>query len=168
MHARTSPSSSFKVLGGLLVLLGIWAALIPFVGPSIGLSSGKSWNLTEGRVTLHLIPGIVAALGGFLLASGRTGRLALGAGLAVLGGVWSVVAPTLHPLWADGGGGMMMMGSSKLSSAMSSLAYHYGVGILITLVAAFALGMLTGSRHARTDKRTEAPVEDRERSLANS
>ncbi len=68
--------------------------------------------------------------------------------LAVAGGVWFVIAPTLHPLWADPGMDGMSMGESALSSALSGLGYHYGTGALITVAAAYALGAFGSAREA--------------------
>src|SRR3989442_481018 len=61
------------VLGGLLlVLLGLWAALIPFVGPYFNFEfvSDKAWDWTSDRFWLSVLPGAVIALGGLPGAAG--------------------------------------------------------------------------------------------------
>jgi len=95
---------------------------------------------------LHLLPGLAAIIGGLLLASAPRTRQAGGALIALLGGVWFVIGPSLHPLWADTtvqsmSGGMMHAGSA-MSSALSALGYHYGTGALIIVAGAYALGVL--------------------------
>ena len=55
--------------GILLVLLGAWGALIPFIGPYVSLSftPDGAWTWTAGRGWLEVLPGAAAALGGLLL-----------------------------------------------------------------------------------------------------
>jgi len=130
-------------------IVGIWGALIPFVGPSFGYGMGtsQSWQWSESHLTLHLAPGLAAVLGAALMLQGQRARQLSGATLAVLGGAWFVLAPTLHPLWATPSmGGMGGMGGSALSSALSGLGYHYGTGAVIAIAAAYALGVLSAGR----------------------
>ncbi len=126
-------------------------ALVPFVGPSFdfGMGDTPAWTWTEGRATLHLAPGIAAMVGGLMLMRGH-GRenQRWGAILAAAGGTWFIIAPTLHPLWAAPSMGMGGMGESALSSAASSLVYHYGTGVVIALLAAYALGSLAAARRS--------------------
>ena len=60
-----------RLLGLLLMLLGIWAALIPFVGPYFGFAftPDRVWVMTSGRLWLSLAPGAAAFVGGLLVAS---------------------------------------------------------------------------------------------------
>ncbi len=154
MIVRSPASSQVRAAGVVVLALGLWGALIPFVGPTFGYGMGgaEAWDWTESRATLHLAPGIAAALGGGLLLTGR-GRAAQlwGALVALAGGIWFVVAPSLHPLWADASGGMMMHSGSATSSALSALGYHYGTGALITAGAAYALGVLVATRGTGPD-----------------
>src|SRR3954465_13135237 len=55
--------------GFLIVLLGIWGALIPFVGPYFHYAFGNydSWHLTANRVWRGVLPGVAAGVGGLLL-----------------------------------------------------------------------------------------------------
>lgn len=130
-------------------ILGIWGALIPFVGPSFGYGMGtsQSWQWSESHLTLHLAPGLAAVLGAPLMLQRQRARQLSGATLALLDGAWFVLAPTLHPLWAtQSTGGMSMMGGSALSSALSGIGYHYGTGAVIAIVAAYTLGFLGATR----------------------
>lgn len=153
MNVRTPVSSHLKIAGLVVLVLGMWGALIPFVGPTFGYGMGGSaaWTWTESHATLHLAPGLAAILGAvMLLASRRQGVQLAGALIAVAGGLWFVISPSLHPLWAgDSSGGVMsggmMHAESAASSALSALGYHYGAGALIAVAGAYAVGMLAAT-----------------------
>lgn len=146
-------SRSARIVAFPLLLAGIWGGLIPFVGPSLnfGMGKGGSWVWSESHATLHLAPAVAAVIGAFVILGARgRGSQAVGAALAALGGIWFVIAPSLHPLWTTGGSsGHMMMGTSKLRTALEALAYHYGIGAVIATLAAFALGLVASSRGSR-------------------
>lgn len=75
--------------GFLLILLGAWGALIPFVGPffDFAFSPDRAWTWTEARGWLQVLPGAVAVVGGLLLLVSRNRATAMfGAWLAVLAG----------------------------------------------------------------------------------
>ena len=61
--------------GFLLVLLGLWGALIPFVGPyfHFAYTPDTGWTYTTARLWLEILPGAAVFLGGILLiiATGR-------------------------------------------------------------------------------------------------
>ena len=52
--------SKGALAGLLLVALGIWGAIVPFVGPyfSYGLGTSGPWQYTTGRLWLHILPGV--------------------------------------------------------------------------------------------------------------
>jgi len=87
------------LIGVIVLILGIWGALVPFVGPTFGYGMGgtAAWTWSESHVTLHLLPGLAAIAGAVLLLRGRSVAQYLGATLAMAGGIWFVIAPTLHP-----------------------------------------------------------------------
>lgn len=132
-------SRQVRTAAVIVGIVGIWGALIPFVGPSFGYGMGpsQSWQWSESHLTLHLAPGLAAVLGAALTLQRQRARQLFGATLAVLGGAWFVLAPTLHPLWATPS--MGGMGGSAMSSALSGLGYHYGTGAVITIAAAYTL-----------------------------
>ena len=146
MEPAPRVSRQVRVAAAIVGIVGIWGALIPFVGPSFGYGMGttQSWQWSESHLTLHLAPGVAAALGATLLLQGQRTRQLSGATLALLGGAWFVLAPTLHPLWATPS--MSGMGGSALSSALSGLGYHYGTGAVIAIAAAYVLGLLGATR----------------------
>src|SRR5215472_6729353 len=83
-----------RLTGGLLILLGAWGAVIPFVGPYFGFAytPDKAWAYTSGRLWLSIVPGAAAVLGGILVLA-SDGAAPVGAFLAALGGAWFVIGP---------------------------------------------------------------------------
>lgn len=166
MSSPSEISRPARGAGLALLLLGLFGALVPFVGPSFGYGMGgvAAWTWTESHATLHLAPGIAAMVGGLFVMRGRSASTQRsGAILAAVGGTWFVVAPSLHPLWAasSSSSGMGGMGGSPLSGALSALGYHYGTGVLIAVIAAYAVGSLSRSRRLTVDGRDESPQADR-------
>jgi hypothetical protein len=146
-----------RLIGILLMLLGLWGALIPFVGPYFGFAftPDRVWVLTDGRLWLSVVPGAAVFLGGLLVAT--TDRAAVpGAFLAVLGGGWSVIGlPVLalafpgHPLSA--GAPVYAVGSPFRPAVMTFLerfSFFYGLGVVVLFFAALALGEIIVARMA--------------------
>ncbi len=161
MAVHSTRSRRVKIAAVIVGVVGIWGAVIPFVGPSFGYGMGNSqaWEWSESRLTLHLAPGVVAVMGaGLLMGARRSGQL-FGALLGVAGGAWFVIAPSLHPLWAGGMSGMSMDGSA-LSGALSALGYHYGTGAIIAIAAAYAVGALNPSKSAASSARADGSERD--------
>jgi hypothetical protein len=132
--------------GFLLMLLGLWGALIPFVGPyfDYAYTPDKAWTYNTGRLWLELLPGAAVFLGGFLLMVARSRHTALfGALLAAVAGAWFTLGPVLSPLWNH----HVPMGGSPASSTvymriMEQLGFFTALGIVIVFVAAVALGRI--------------------------
>ena len=130
--------------GFLLILLGLWGALIPFVGPyfHFAYTPDKAWTYNTGRLWLELLPGAAVVLGGFLLMIARGRHTALfGALLAAAAGAWFTLGTILSPLWNN----HVAMGGSPASSTvymriMEELGFFYALGVVIVFVAATALG----------------------------
>jgi hypothetical protein len=136
-----------RSIGLLLVALGAWGAIVPFVGPEFGYpfpaGSGRdSWDWTASTWQLSLLPGIAAAYGGLILL-GLLGTVrfapALGAFVALVAGAWFVLGAEFSRLWtsppADGTGSDWMV-------IATNAGYHEGLGLAISSLAAFALGLL--------------------------
>src|SRR5215472_16419375 len=70
-QARISRSRG-GICGGLLILLGLWGGLAPFVGPyfHFGFTPDKAWGYNTGRLYLSAVPGTAAVLGGGWLIAG--------------------------------------------------------------------------------------------------
>lgn len=143
------PRSRGAVSGLLLVLLGIWAGLIPFVGPYFNyeFSSDQSWVITWDRVWLDVLPAAALFLGGLiLLASRHRVAGAVGAWLAIVGSAWFAGGPAASLLWDAGLGPASPIGPPVGSNGVHVLEYigfFYGVAALGMALAAFALGRLS-------------------------
>ncbi|HEX5348300.1 MAG TPA: hypothetical protein VFW64_14535 [Pseudonocardiaceae bacterium] len=134
--------------GFLLVLLGVWGAIVPFVGPYFGYTFGVAapWFFTYDRLWLDILPGIAVFLGGLIL--GLSANRASGgraAWLALIGGIWFTIGPVISQLWRGGGLGAPIgepLGSNSLQ-VLEQLGYFSGLGVLVMALSAFALGRLT-------------------------
>lgn len=163
------PRSRGALTGVLLVLLGAWGALIPFVGPYFhyAYTPDTAWTYTTGRLWLEVLPGAAAALGGLILLAAASRPFALfGGALAAAGGAWFVVGTVLNPLWAStitGTAGSPVGGT--VTRVAEQIGFFPGLGIAIVLVAALAIGRLSvvtlrDSRYAesRADAMAAEPV----------
>jgi len=92
--------------GVLLILLGCWGALAPFVGPyfHFAYTPDTAWTLTAGRFWLEILPGAVTAIGGLiLLISAFRPAAMVGAIMAAAAGTWFALGSVMAPLWTGYG-----------------------------------------------------------------
>jgi hypothetical protein len=139
------PRSRGAATGLLLVLLGAWGAVIPFVGPYIdfAFTPDQAWVWTTARGWLEVLPGAVAALGGLLLlTSGNRATAMFGGWLAVLAGAWFVIGRSLAGLWAIGDPGVPVA-VTDAKRVVLELTYFSGLGAVIVFLGAIALGRLS-------------------------
>ncbi|MDH6193622.1 hypothetical protein M2272_000243 [Mycobacterium frederiksbergense] len=139
------PRSRGAASGFLLVLLGIWGALIPFVGPyfNFAFTPGEGWAWTTARGWLEVLPGAATALGGLLLlGSGNRATAQFGGWLAVLAGAWFVVGRALAVPLSIGDSGMPIAATDAKRVALE-LAYFSGLGAVIIFLGAVAVGRLS-------------------------
>jgi hypothetical protein len=130
--------------GMLLVLLGIWGALIPFVGPYFhyAYTPDRGFAVTAGRMWLEVLPGVVALAGGIVVLISRFRPAAvLGAWLAALAGAWFAVGDLLAARLTLPGAGLPVGGSAR--AVLEQIGFFTGLGVAIVFVAALALGRLT-------------------------
>jgi hypothetical protein len=154
------PRSRGVLSGLLLVLLGAWGALVPFVGPYFhyAYTPDAGWTYTSGRLWLEILPGAGAALGGLIvLASAYRPAAHLGAWLAAVSGAWFVLGGIIGPTWS----GMRMdpgtpVGGSTMR-ALEQIGFFTGLGVLIVAMAAVALGRFSVIS-VRDAKRAERAV----------
>ncbi len=132
--------------GLLLVLLGLWGALIPFVGPYFhyAYTPDTGWTYTTARLWLEILPGAAVFLGGVLLIIARSRYVALfGAMLAAAAGAWFVLGTSLSPLWNN----HVTLGGSPASATvymriMEQLGFFSALGVVIVFIAAMAIGRI--------------------------
>jgi hypothetical protein len=135
------------VISGLIVLLlGIWGGLIPFVGPyfSYAMHTNQHWHWFADRGWLEVLPGGVAVIGGLIMLRGGTrASISLGAMLGLAAGLWFLAGPTVSTLWNNGAVTVgPPMGAHKLTRALEWIGFFYGTGALLTLFSSYALGFI--------------------------
>jgi hypothetical protein len=148
------PRSRGALSGMLLVLLGAWGALIPFIGPYFhyAFTPDHTWTYNTGRLWLEVLPGAAVLLGGVITMLASTRPTAVfGAWLAALGGGWFVVGRPLSTLWTTGG--VVAAGhpvGDTVASAAENIGFFAGLGAVVIFLAAMALGRFTviGAREA--------------------
>jgi hypothetical protein len=144
------------VCGLLLILLGAWGALVPFVGPYFhyAYTPDRTWAYTSGRLWLEVAPGVAAVLGGLIVLATRSRMWgALGALLAALGGAWFVVGAAVTAQFIKSGsikpglpvGTSAGAAASSLRQFLEGLGFFTGTGLLIVFFAAIALGRFSAT-----------------------
>lgn len=139
------PRSRGAASGFLLILLGVWGALIPFVGPHFGFAftPGRDWVWTTARGWLEVLPGAATAVGGLLLLGSRNRATAMfGGWLTVLAGAWFVVGRALAGPLGIGDVGTPVA-ATETNRVWLELTYFYGLGAVIVFFGAVALGRLS-------------------------
>jgi hypothetical protein len=148
--------------GFLLLLLGLWGALIPFLGPyfDYAYTPATTWTWTAGRFWLEVLPGLAAALAGLILMATANRSIGVFAGwLAALAGGWFVVGPVLGRLWdgAEGAAGTPVGGTGR--QVWEQIGFFSGLGAVILFLGALALGRftVTSIRDLRAAERARTP-----------
>jgi len=154
--------------GFLLVLLGLWGALVPFIGPYFhyAYTPDVAWHYDTARLWLEILPGAAVFLGGILLIIATSRHVALfGALLAACAGAWFVLGTTLSLLWNN----YVPLGGSPASPqpfmrVMEQLGFFSALGVVIVLIAGAAIGRIlsvpSGIREVEAVPETAAvPVE---------
>lgn len=142
--ASAGPGLGF--LGLLVILLGAWGGIVPFVGPIFGYRSTHSGSFawTAPHVLLYLIPGAVAMFFGLVLlgaAMERRARFSVSKELAALVimacGSWFVLGPAVWPIFSSSA----VFGSTTgaLARFVNFLGYNLGPGLLLAAFGAMAL-----------------------------
>jgi MFS family permease len=154
------PRSRGVLSGLLLVLLGAWGALVPFVGPYFhyAYTPDTGWTYTSGRFWLEVLPGAGAVLGGLIvLVSAYRPAAHLGAWLAAVSGAWFVLGGIVGPTWS----GVHMSPGTPVGGttmrALEQIGFFTGLGVLIVAMAAVALGRFSVIS-VRDAKRAERAV----------
>lgn len=132
------------VTGPLLMLLGAWGAIIPFVGHSFGygFTPDNTWVWTAARGWLEVMPGAAAFLGGALLTtSANRVSATFGAWLAAASGAWFALGTVVAPFWSAGNIGVPT--GTGHHTAFEQIGMFSGLGVLIVFLAAVALGRVS-------------------------
>ena len=153
------PRTRGALSGLLLVLLGAWGALVPFVGPYFhyAYTPDTAWTYTSGRLWLEILPGAGTLLGGLIvLVSAYRPAAHFGAWLAALSGAWFALGGILGPTWS----GIRMNPGAPVGGttmrAVEQIGFFAGLGVVIVAVAAMALGRFSviSVRDAKRAERT--------------
>src|SRR5258708_38779862 len=145
VHARGGrlqmPRSRGAASGFLLILLGAWGALIPFVGPyfDFAFTPDQEWTWTIARGWLEVLPGAATVVGGLLLLGSRNRATAMiGGWLTVLAGAWFVVGRALAGPLGIGDGGAPVAASGGQRAELD-VTYFYCAGPAVQVQGATAL-----------------------------
>jgi hypothetical protein len=137
-----------RTCGALLVLLGVWGGLIPFVGPYFhySYSPANPWIYTSGRLWLEILPALGTLAGGLTVSMSKIRWIVLaGAWLAALSGSWFAVGTAIAPVWI--GGTAPVQGTptgNAAARALEQIGFFDGLGVVIVFVAVLTLGRFSG------------------------
>ena len=142
-EALRLPRTTGAVSGLVIVVLGVWGGLIPFIGPYFHYAFGgfQSWHFTSQRLWLDILPGAVAVIGGLMLmsASTRSGGL-IASWVAMAAGAWFAVGPAVSMLWHHTIYAIGTPMGGDFRQMLEWVGYFTGLGVLIVGFAAFAMG----------------------------
>ena len=153
------PRSRGAVTGLVLILLGLWGALIPFLGPYLdfAFTPDQAWTWTAARGWLQVLPGAVTVLGGVLLTfSSNRGMAMLGAWMCALAGAWFVAGRAVAAPLGLGAVGTPVA-TTETKAAWLELTYFSGLGALIIFLAALCMGRLS-VRSLRDVRHADSPI----------
>src|SRR6266404_2841891 len=149
--------------GFLLVLLGLWGGLIPFIGPYFhyAYTPATHWTYTTPRLWLEILPGAATFLAGVLLLISARRPIALfGAALAAAAGAWFTLGTVFSPLWNNN----IPMGGQPASLTVvmriaEQVGFFTGLGVVIAAIASFAFGRILSLPSEEVDIDRTVPVE---------
>jgi hypothetical protein len=140
------PRTKGAISGLIVILVGLWGGLVPFVGPyfNFAMHTDQTWHWFADRGWLEVLPGAVAVFGGLLMVRGGTrSSISLGAVLGLAAGLWFVVGPAVSTLWHNGAATVgPPLGAHNTTRALEWIGYFYGTGALLTLFSSYALGFI--------------------------
>lgn len=143
---RRIPRTKGALSGLLILLLGLWGGLIPFVGPyfNYAMHANQTWQWFGDRFWLEVLPAICAVAGGLILMGGMTRiSTSFGALVALAGGLWFIIGPSVSMLWNHGViAAGPAIGAHNITRTLEWIGFFYGTGALITLFSAYALGFM--------------------------
>lgn len=140
------PRFSHGVAGLLIVVLGAWGGIVPFIGPTFGFSAdgAGSWHWDLAHALLSLAPGAAACAAGLLILTGATTRMShpfssgLAGLLAILAGAWFVLGAVAWPVMYNVGS--YFAPGTAMTELEYFVGYFGGAGCLLIALGAFVLG----------------------------
>jgi hypothetical protein len=139
------PRTRGVVTGLLLIILGAWGALVPFIGPYFhwAYTPDNAWAWSAARGWLEVFPGVTTVVGGLLLlSSGNRATAMFGGWLAAFAGAWFVVGSVFAPVLQIGDVGQPVA-STDAKHALLEVTYFYGLGALIVFLSGAILARLS-------------------------
>jgi len=142
------PRRRGAVCGLLLILLGLWGGLAPFVGPYLhfGYTPDKVWHYSQGRLYYSIVPAAVVLLGGLLAALTRNRGLGVTGGLlAALGGVWFGIGQSFMAIVLKrsiAGGSPILRDGETLTSLrayLETLTLFTGLALVVVFLGGLAI-----------------------------
>ncbi|HWC40179.1 MAG TPA: hypothetical protein VG476_16705 [Acidimicrobiales bacterium] len=151
VRARPPWSRAMLLAGIGAIVVGAWAAIVPFVGPSFGYTLGASgaWKLTADHLYLQLAPGAAGVLAGLVFLGFVPGRdralywrgMAVVAGLlAAAAGAWLVIGPDAYTVIRHVGANGRTLPTRSLGSLATQVGYYLGPGVLLAVFGGIAIG----------------------------
>jgi MFS family permease len=134
MGDSTRGRRSSIVSGSVLIALGAWAALAPF------LVAGWDWNVNSGRFLLTVVPGAAAVIGGLLMLGQRPLLVKAGGGVALAGGAWFVLAPLAYALFV--GTQLGTLASGEPIHMLRWIVFFFGAGVVVSFLGAYSLKLI--------------------------
>lgn len=149
------------LLAMMLMALGVWVFLLPLAGPyfGFGFDTATRWRFSQLHWVTGLAAGVAIFLGGALVMSRRRLLQEIGGLAALAGGVWLVVAPSLHQVWSPTA--LAPQPAGAWHTAWLWIGHFYGPGALAIYLSARAQalsrrGGADGSPAARPSPRPTA------------
>jgi hypothetical protein len=137
------PRTTGLLSGLIVIVLGVWGALVPLIGPYFHYAFGNydKWHFTTNRLWLDIVPGAVAVIGGWMLFSGsRRKSGVLGGWLAIAAGAWFAIGPAVSLWWHAAGNPIGAPMGGHIRQSLEWIGYFTGLGVAIVGFAAFAMG----------------------------
>jgi hypothetical protein len=134
------------------ILVGAWAGIVSFIGPTFGYTLGSSaaWKMTSDHAYLQLAPGAAGVVAGLVFLGFVPGRdrapfwrgVALVAGLlAAAAGAWLVIGPDAYTVVRHVGANGRTLPTRSLAGLVTQVGYYLGPGVLLAVFGGMALGI---------------------------
>lgn len=160
--AGAVPAAALVGISLLVILIGAWAAIIPFVGHLFGFSADgtPAWYWSLRHALLWLAPGALAfVIGLAMLAQARRAEIGLSrvgsvwmGFLTAVAGAWLVVGPLAWPVLENGG--KVFRTAGPLRELLYQVGWSLGPGLLLVLLGGCTMGLAFRRRNRVTTNAT--------------